>query len=349
MKRWLFEAAVLCIAGWLIWLNWPRTTLEVAFGLESCRNLALTDADTGKPITGIEDIALMPDGSLVLSAHDRLDPAEPDGGLYRLVVPDAAIAEASLSSLIDPSEVPGGLRPHGITLSNDPATDRDQVLVINRPRNGEMRQLIWLSLKGDGVEATSISSSPQICAANDLVQGDDRTWVTVDRASCPGLSLGEMVGWKQQGRVIGWTFGGQASDVRNGLFFPNGITLLPDRPHPIVAETRGERLIALSPMPGIEDSVDLPGAPDNLTTDRQGHVIAALHPSLPELALYRHGWISRAHSRIARVDMESGDVEMLFDDPGGTLLSAATVAVLTEGRLIAGSVRDGGLLICERS
>ena len=42
-----------------------------------------------------------------------------------------------------------------------------------------------------------------------------------------------------------------------------------------------------------------------------------------------------------------GEVEILFDDPRGDTFSAATVAVLQDGRLIAGSVRDSGLLICD--
>jgi len=35
-----------------------------------------------------------------------------------------------------------------------------------------------------------------------------------------------------------------------------------------------------------------------------------------------------------------------MDDPGGALFSAATVAVMAGGRLVAGSVRDAGLMIC---
>ena len=92
--------------------------------------------------------------------------------------------------------------------------------------------------------------------------------------------------------------------------------------------------------------MDLPGGPDNLTRGVDGRVLAALHPDLIRLALYRHGWTGRAPARIVAVDLGTGAVEVLFDDPGGAVSPAATVAVMADGRLVAGSVRAPGLLVC---
>jgi hypothetical protein len=106
-----------------------------------------------------------------------------------------------------------------------------------------------------------------------------------------------------------------------------------------VAETRSNRLLRPD-----GSAVDLPGAPDNLTASTEGLVIA-LHPSLLRLWPYLAGWSEHAPTRIALV-RDGGAVELLYDDPAGARFSAATTAVLADGRLIAGSVRDAGLLVC---
>ena len=92
--------------------------------------------------------------------------------------------------------------------------------------------------------------------------------------------------------------------------------------------------------------VTLPGGPDNLTFDPFGNLIVALHPSLMRVAAYRHGYRDNAPSRIVRVGQDR-QFEVLFDDPLGELFSGASVAVYSDGMLLAGSIRDQGVLLCQ--
>ena len=94
---------------------------------------------------------------------------------------------------------------------------------------------------------------------------------------------------------------------------------------------------------------DVPGAPDNVTFAGDGDVIAALHPNLIRLALNRKLGLGKAGSRIVRINAQSHDADLLFDDPSGAVFSAATVGVETDLGLVAGSVTDAGVLVCEKA
>jgi hypothetical protein len=84
----------------------------------------------------------------------------------------------------------------------------------------------------------------------------------------------------------------------------------------------------------------------NLAPD--GRLLVAGHPSLLSLGLYRYRWFGRDHaaSRILALSAD-GQREVLVAHPRGNVLSAATAAAQFEGRLIAGSVTDDGLMVCE--
>ena len=161
--------------------------------------------------------------------------------------------------------------------------------------------------------------------------------VTLDRGSC-GVSWADLKPSSTTGRVISVDLGGFAPPKieETGLGFANGLAGF------YVAETRGARLRHSLDLP-----IDLPGGPDNLNWDPFGGLIAALHPSLYRLAAYRYGYHDTAPSRIVRVDLDR-TVEVLFDDPGGKLFSGASAAVLADGILAAGSIRDAGLLVCRK-
>ena len=119
-----------------------------------------------------------------------------------------------------------------------------------------------------------------------------------------------------------------------------------------MAATREKSLIVFEERSGGVDEVSriaVPGGPDNLSATKDGKIIAAAHPSLWRLGLNRKMGVGKAPSRIIKADIQSGDVEVLFNDPSGQTFSAATVAVETENGLVVGSVTDEGLLICREA
>ena len=349
MKALFAALAALALAGagaaaWL-WLLAPAA-LPARFGGEDCRRLVLTDPRDGTEIAGIEDIARM-DGALILSAHDRLGGAP--GGLYRL--PLAALAQAGPVAA-EPLPI-AARHPHGI------AAEGDRLAVIERhhgPEGHEASAVALYRLGAGGAEEVARWAGDDLCAANDLALLGRAVWATLDRADCPGLSMRDALGLRWGGALLRLD-GDARLTVTDGLAFANGLVALgPGRL--AVAETRGGRLArlgGLAALPGEappahlawrERSVELPGGPDNLTRAADGRIVAALHPSLLRLALYRHGWRDRAPSRLVALDPETGAAEALYDDPAGARFSGATVGLMAQGRLVAGSVRAPGLLVC---
>ena len=306
------------------------TPVDALLGPADCRHTHVMDARSGLPVTGIEDLALSVDGAtLIASAHDRQDGAAPDGAVYRIAVAALDGAEPPIATptpLPAPSTERTGFRPHGVAR----AEGGDALAVINRHAPGEAR----IDVFGSGGAYDRTLSDPMLCRANDLVwSGSDALLITLDRAAC-GTDIADLVPWARTGRVVRWT-GARFETVRDGLVFPNGIALK------YVAETRADRITPLAPA---GEPIAVPGGPDNLSADGSGHLLAAVHPNLLRLAL---GWTGLTiPSRIVRVALADGDVEVLYDDPDGVLLSGATVAIRAGPHIVAGAARDAGLLVC---
>ena len=325
----------------LFWLFRPVGALPARFAVEDCRQVALTDTGSGRPIVGIEDMALLPDGdTLILSAMDRLArdrrPAvAPEGGLFEVSLKRLAAGEAWAAPIVGPGAVEGGLFPLGLAVSSD----GERLAFINRGRDGTV-SIVAGTLRPRGFSVRAARSDPLFCRANDVMfsgSGAMTVQVTLDRGDC-GLSWADWKPGSATGRVVSVDLGGLASPKieQTGLAFANGIAGL------YVAETRAARLHHRMDLP-----LALPGGPDNLTWDGLGGLIAALHPSLFRIAAYRYGYQDRAPSRIVRVELDR-KIEVLFDEPAGALFSGASVAVLAGGVLVAGSMRDAGLLVCAK-
>lgn len=325
----------------LFWLFRAPAQLPARFAAQDCARLALEDTDTGQPVVGVEDMALLPDGDrLILSALDRLarrwrPDTAPQGGLYEISLTRLAAGQGWAAPIIRSGSVPGGLAPHGIAVSQD----GEQLAVVNRSRDGETRIMAG-SLSRGAFTPRHVRDDPIFCRANDLDftgEGSMTLRVTLDRGDC-GTAWADLKPGATTGRVVAVNLAGDAPPVVEaaGLSFTNGIAGL------WVAETRASRLHHLLDRP-----VALPGGPDNLTWDDEGGLVTALHPSMLQIAAYLAGYSGSAPTRIVRVG-PGRNVEVLLDDPGGELFSGATVAVLRGGVLVAGSAVDAGLLICRK-
>ncbi len=352
-------AAVLALAG-LAWRALPPAELEARFGPQDCRVLAIADRDTGAPLAGIEDIAAYR-SDLFLSVQDRLaaeaaavaGEVPPEGGLYRIGLSGlAADGPVALAQYADDGFF-GPLHPHGIDAR------LAKLVAVNRrygPEGAIGRELRVYAIRPDRLEPLRRVPNAGLCAANDVMLDGVVVRVSLDRSHCPGISLREAAFGGPTGRLgeveVTDSAAGRIRPLADGLAFANGVTTLGGGAEAViaVAETRASRVALLAPGgQGARRiaSLEVPGGPDNLTVAPEGQIVAALHPDLLRLALYRHGYTAGAPSRIVAIDPDTGSVEVLFDDPGGTLFSGASVGVLTgDGRLVAGSVRAPGLLVC---
>ena len=314
-----------------LWLLSPGAALKAHFQPDECRRLALTDPRTGQPITGVEDLALAPNGdTLILSAHDRRAADGPGGGLYMMNL-SAIRSDPPILLRLDAER--GGsevFRPHGIAL--DPETGA--LAVINRYRAGAARVEVG-PIGPTGWKPEWQIAADRLCRANDLSYRPEGLFETLDRADC-GPSLRDLTPWTGTGAVAKLTPDAIIFET-DGLSFANGID------GAAIAETRAKAI-----RMDKDTRIELPGGPDNLTRDSSGALIAAVHPGLLRLFLMREGVFARAGSRIVRLP-PGGDVEVLFDDPGGDLISAATVGLMADDVLLMGSATDSGILVCEKT
>ncbi len=326
------------------------------YGHDQCRRVALHDARTGAAIIGAEDFAFDPQtGRLFISAYDRraVENAArkkaaslPQGGVY--AVPLTALFEGgpgvAADPLISPSEIDGGLHPHGLGFDGA----NNEIVFINRAYRrvgGKWKMTPQLQRIGAGGEIFVGVAGRAPCAANDVLVTDGSVLASFDHRNC---------GWRavfEDG--FGLKRSGVADEAGALLFahasFANGLARTAGGAIALAA-TREKALLLLTNKSGrvVETArVQLPGGPDNLTLGFDGGLIAAIHPSLMRLALNRKLGVGKAPSRIVKVDPDIGAVDILFDDSDGKLFSAATVAVETQAGLVIGSVTDSGVLVCK--
>lgn len=302
-----------------------------------CRRVPLLDR--GRAVTGAEDMDLA-GGMLFVSAYDRPaaeaaarepdGPEPPAGGLY--AVPVAALGGASrlgVTDLLAPA-LGRRARPHGLDAVTAPDGE-PLIAVIVRDyarETDEWRMEGKLAALKPGEKAVE---APVDADANDVLATPGGVVLSYDGGR--GLS--------PAGRVV--RTGTPAERLGGEFSFANGLVI--DRAgRTWVAETRGGRITEVESG----RQIALPGGPDNLTLAPDGRILAALHPSLIRYALHRFAWPGgeRAATRIVAVDPESGAVEVLLDDPDGSVFSGATVAASAGGFLVLGAVREPGLLVC---
>jgi arylesterase/paraoxonase len=313
----------------------------------TCRPLTVLSG--GRPVVGMEDIAVdAATGLVVLSAYDRRS-ATTQGGLYRL---DPGRGETEDLTAEFARTQP--FRPHGIDLlaGTDGAT---HLFAINhRPDRGTAVELFDLT---DGMlHHHRTIESPLLCQANDIAAlGPDRFLFTGDHGSCGELGVALENIFALDRSFVGLFDGQRARVVITGIAFANGILADPAADRLYVAATRddavliyrlSEALAADAPLTAPLGRLPTPGGPDNLSRAVDGRILAAVLPSLLRLALHRYGWPGGATAPSRIVALTPGDgMEILFDDDGRRL-SAATVAADVAGYRLIGSVTADHLMVC---
>jgi len=331
---------------------------EARYAADECRVVTLIDASTGEPVVGAEDLSLDPlTRRVIISAYDRRKVEREaakgaaiidEGGVYAASVDDLAKDASSLtvSSIVSRDLVAGGLRPHGVAF--DPA--RREITFINRSYQkieGRWRMTPHIERAGaDGAVFVGDGGAPR-CSANDIALLDDRTFVSFDHAAC---------GWRGgvedllSSRASGIDMA-SGEPVFEKARHANGLASLPDR-RLALASTRDKSVLVLDEKADgfkVVRRIDLPGAPDNVTVAASGKIIAAVYPSLFAIGAQRKLGIGRSGSRIVEADPATGETALLFDDPSGKIISAASVGLMTEGLLVIGSAVDRGIAVCKRS
>lgn len=350
MKSALAALALIALGGCA-----PQVAPAV-FAPEACRRLALIDAATGAPVSGIEDgVFDATSRTIYVSAYDRLaveraraNPQAqepPAGGVYAIEADQLHRSSLRVHDLLGPL-LPAPARPHGIDAVSLGA-DQVRLAIINRAvlrsrenRDWQLRaevEIVDVSAMGESLVSRILS--PSLCSANDLAFRTPETLqITLDRGQCledgraavggPALAIVSTDGATST-RPAAAAFPNGAAHIGNSFWFSS--------------TTRGQLV-----SEDDQRRVNLPGAPDNLTLDAQARLIVALHPQLWRFAFYRHGWpgFSSAPTRIIRFDPARRSMAVLFDDATGRTFSGATFGLMAGSTLVMGGVRERGLLIC---
>ena len=245
-----------------------------------------------------------------------------------------------MTPLFDNKDFSGGLRPHGIAFH----PDQQKLSFINRAafREGKKWRLETQLVVGDTM---GVSSTPQMdtthCAANDVTFGVENLLVSIDHSACGASAFWEDVFSLKKSGVLA-----EDDEVLGGVGFANGLVKM-NGGNFAVAATRSKEILVFDREGNKKSSLKVKGGPDNLTVRPDGKIIAALHLSLMRMGLYRKMGIGKAPSKIVRVDLKTEDIALLFSDKSGDLFAGATVGVEVDDVLIAGSVLDQGLLVCQ--
>jgi len=329
---------------------------EAVYAAADCRQATILDKDTGATVIGAEDLVYDAMARrVIISAYDRRRVEKEaskrayeisQGGVYALSMDDLE-SDATvfpLSSIVSRESVAGGLRPHGIAFD----AERREITFVNRSYqriNGEWRMTPRIERAGaDGAVFIGDGGRPR-CSANDVALLGDRTFVSFDHADCGWRGSVEDIAALPVSGVDLTNVGAVFSGARHA----NGVAATHDRGLALAA-TRDSAVYLLAEKSGaleVEKKVELPGGPDNLTVSSNGSIIAALYPSLAAIGVQRKLGVGRSASRIVRIDPETGETTLLFEDPKAKSFSAASAAVEEEGILVIGSALDRGVLICK--
>lgn len=339
-----------------------RQKAEPQFPLSQCKRVDLFDERLGRLVIGAEDLAVDPaTETIFISAYDRHSAEQaartradaiPQGGLYAVSLRQLLKTKSesiTVSSILDNTAPGDGVRPHGIDFSpaeNEVAfVNRGYVLEGKKWRRRAQIEVInpfapQLSVKDDETPFALTH-----CAANDVLVREEINVSSFDHGSCGAGAIVENVFSVPRSGIMD----NLGEVVFGKTVFANGLAMLPDGRIALAAtREKAVRLVEVGSNGKWTQStrIKLPGAPDNLTTDQQGKLIAAVHPSLISLAVQRRWGRGRASSSIVQIDPATASVRQLFLDKKASLFSAATAAVVFNGALVAGSVVDQGLLVC---
>lgn len=322
-------------------------TLRRAGAFRQIEPMPLKGCAEVRGVPGPEDITFHPTGGWAwVSSFDRrawTERREPVGAIYRYHPEDGRLVDAT------PSQ-PEVLHPHGLDLWVGP--QGQQVLyVVNHAALDDRRVEIYDVVGWELRHRRTVSG---LQGPNDVAAVDgERFYVTQDHRFSGGLPrVLEEVLAAPVASLHYWD-SAELSLALSGLAYPNGVQVSQDGRTVWLTETTGRRLRVLhrDPTTGAlteETRVDLGTAPDNIEVGPQGDLWIAAHPKMLAFLAHADDAASPSPSEVLRVrlDGEEPVVESVAMDDGSGL-SAASVAAVSDERLLLGAVFEPHFLVCD--
>ncbi len=224
--------------------------------------------------------------------------------------------------------------------------------------------LLHLTSRGDLIVlANSYGGLPFGITNNAAVRADGTIYFSVSSHKWTLADFtADLLERSATGRVYRRDPSGELSVLMDGLVFPNGVTLTPDERSLLVAETGSYRIHKVSvDGPGEQTVIlhNLPGFPDNLSTDATGIIWCGVPRPRDRLldATLPRPWMRRAiHSLPASLQPKpsrhglvigfdsGGKIVHNLQDPGGRV--AVTTSARRHGdRLFVGSLSEPAIAV----
>ncbi|HRD68060.1 MAG TPA: PHB depolymerase family esterase [Candidatus Competibacter sp.] len=290
------------------------------------------------------------------TARELLGPEKmPGGAIFALdlnrepLVPRRLMDEATLG-------VP--FHPRGCSPSCGAQGQRRLLVISDRAATDHVVEVF--DVEGEAFAAMGLRHVQTVAGAGHLVSPNDlvaldggQFYVTNDHGARQALlqllETGTALPWS----TVAFWDGHRFRTVAKGIAFANSIALDPACGRLYVAATRSKKIHAYvwdasNPAKELTDfvSIDLPGCPDNLEWDKEGHLWISTDPSFVRLALYAAGMSSTAPSLVLRLCFDgekSPRIEKVWRDETGAIISASSVAATASAMAFSGTASGGGL------
>ncbi len=303
-----------------------------------CAPRALYSFDmTAHPgIPGPEDMVLDGPDRLLISSQDRRADPWPPGGIFALHMPTGAIAE--LPRVGEPEGL--SFHPHGIDLVRRADGEVWLYAITHRPPGELPRHAIAVyRVQRDRLEFLELLEDPLLASPNDLAATPDgQVYVSNDGSADHGIA--EVIFALKRSTIVHRDVDGSWKLVADGLAYCNGIAVVGNRV--IVASTREHTIYGFSILGDgsltHKTSLARVKGPDNFFV-AGNDLFVACHPRALAFAAHALNPKKRSPSQVYRLDLASGELQLVFADDGSGISASAT-GIWVDQTLWIGQVFD---------
>lgn len=333
----------LAIVGWMVWNLVPASGVFAGLKpklIDDCRAVAV--------FPGTEDVTIDPELQVAfISADDRratLAGAPVQGGVYAL-----RLDGSDRVSKVSPDSF-GEFHPHGLSLWRG-EDGRKRLFVVNHSgRDGDKVEIFDVGTGGALMHVDTVSF-PAMSSPNDVLGVGPRSfYVTNDKAFKEGF-LSQVEAYLALPLASLVYFDGQDGKIAaRGLAYANGVNMSADGAEVYATAFLGRQVVVYDRDPATgaltrKKSIRVNTGPDNVEVASDGALWIAGHPKVFDFLKHVKDPSHVAPSQVIRVNPQSGTVEDMLIDTGGTI-NASSAGAVWDDTLIVGSVFDDHVMVC---
>lgn len=250
---------------------------------------------------------------------------------------------------------PADFQPHGMDLFVPPQGAPRRLFVISHPPGGRHTVELFEQTTTGSYAPVETFTDPRLVSPDAIAAvGVRQFYVINDAAGNVGLRR-RLLDWvlKRPDSALVYFDGEKTRIVASGFKSATGLAVSADGRQLIVSDTAARQLKIFdrdveSGNVVERETIQLSGAPDNITVDNQGDLWIAAHPKALSLMLHLMKPGVRPPTQIFRLKLNPAAANRLTEiylEPGDRL-SAGSVAAVDDGRMLLGAVAEKRVLDC---